>query len=369
MLHIRLAYGFAAEPGAKRQLDNPLFEILSTVHRFGSVGEAARELDLSYRHVWGALKKWETELGQELLLWNRGKRARLSAFGEKLLYAEERARARAQPLVANLVAEMEREFALAFDPGVHLVSLYASHDIALARLKDFTAKEGGLHLDMRFCGSTDALAALSRGECMMAGLHVGEDRAPGSLTQRTFKRLLKPGLHKLIAFLGREQGLMVAAGNPKRVAGPADIRRAGMRFVNRQQGSGTRIEIDQMLEREGIATSAVNGYERMEATHLAVAAAVASGQADIGFGIRAAAAAYGLDFIPLMREQYYLACLKESLDHPAVQRLMALLRLEQWREAIADLPGYDSAGSGEVQSLKAAFPWYTFKGTKPGRKA
>jgi putative molybdopterin biosynthesis protein len=369
MLHIRLAYGFAAEPGVGRQLDNPLFEILSSVHRSGSVGEAARELDLSYRHVWGALKKWEAELGQELLLWNRGKRARLSAFGEKLLYAEERARARAQPLVANLVAEMEKEFALAFDPGAHLLSLYASHDIALTRLKEFTAKEGGLHLDMRFCGSTDALAALSRGECLMAGLHVGEDRAPGSLTQRSFKRLLKPGLHKLIGFVGREQGLMVASGNPARIAGIADLKRPGVRFVNRQNGSGTRIEIDQMLERAGIAPSAVNGYERMEATHLAVAAAVASNQADIGFGIRAAAAAYGLDFIPMMREQYYLACLKESLEQPAVKRLMELLQRAQWKEAIADLPGYDSAGAGLVQSLKAAFPWYSFKGAKPGREA
>jgi putative molybdopterin biosynthesis protein len=369
MLHIRLAYGFVAEPGAARQLDNPLFEILSSVHRAGSVGEAARQLDLSYRHVWGALRKWEDTLGQELVMWNRGKRARLSAFGEKLLYAEERARARTSPLVANLLAEMEREFALAFDPDVHLLSLQASHDIALSRLREFTAREGGLHLDLRFCGSTDALSALSRGECMMAGLHVGEDRAPGSLTQRTFKRLLKPGLHKLIAFVGREQGLMVASGNPLRVTGVGDLKRSGIRFVNRQPGSGTRVEIDQMLERAGIAPSALNGYERMEETHIAVAAAVASNQADVGIGIRAAATAYGLDFIPLMREQYYLACLKESLEHPAVRRLMELLRLAQWREAIADLPGYDSAGSGEVQSLKAAFPWYSFKSAKPERQA
>jgi putative molybdopterin biosynthesis protein len=366
MLHLKLAYTFTNEPGVRRQLDNPLFDILSAVHRTGSVARAANDLGLSYRHVWGVLKTWEAALGSDLIAWQRGKRARLSGFGEKLLFAEQRAKARALPELEKLLADMEREFALAFDPGVHVLSLHASHDLALSRLKDYLAHEGKLHLDLQFRGSMDCLTALSRGECLLAGFHISEDRAPGTLTQKAFKKLLKPGRHKLINFTLRRQGLMVAACNPKNISGMRDLKRIDVRFVNRQPGSGTRLEIDQMLERERIAPAAVFGYDWVEATHLSVAAAVASGQADVGFGIEAAAAQFGLDFIPLMREQYYFACLKETLDLPAMIRLRELLRHSQWRNAIADLHGYDAAGAGAVVALRQAMPWYAFRTAKTG---
>src|SRR3982074_1978415 len=192
MLHIKLDYTFTSTPNAKHQLDNPLFDMLSSIHRTGSVAQAAQYLGLSYRHVWGSLKRWEDALGSKLILWERGKRARLSGFGEKLPFAEQRAKARVLPQIENLVAEMEREFALAFDPNAHVLSLFASHDLALTRLKDFMAHEAKLHLDLQFRGSMACVAALSRGECMLAGFHVSEDRAPGTLTQKTFKKLLKP---------------------------------------------------------------------------------------------------------------------------------------------------------------------------------
>lgn len=365
MLHISLGYTFSSEPGAGAELDNPLFGILAAIHRVGSVAQAATTLGLSYRHVWGSLKKWEAQLGAELVLWNRGKRARLSPFGEKLLFAEQRAKARALPELENLRAGMEREFALAFDPNAHVLSMHASHDLALARLQEYLAREAKLHLDLRFAPSMDAVAALSRGECLLAGFHVSEDRAPGTLTQKAFKKLLKPGRHKLINFIVRRQGLMVAPRNPKQVSGIRDLARAGVRFVNRQAGSGTRLEIDQMLAREHIAPGAVSGYDHAESTHLAVAAAVASGEADVGIGIEAAAAQFGLEFIALAREQYYFVCLKETLDAPAVIRLRELLRHSQWQDTIRNLPGYDTAATGEVVPLRQAMPWYSFRKPKP----
>ncbi|MET0962847.1 MAG: substrate-binding domain-containing protein [Noviherbaspirillum sp.] len=364
MLHISLGYTFSSEPSAGTQLDNPLFAILAAIHRCGSVAQATQQLGLSYRHVWGTLKNWEAQLGAELVIWNRGKRARLSGFGEKLLFAEQRAKARALPELENLRAGMEREFALAFDPGAHVLSVHASHDLALSQLKDYMAREAKLHLDLRFRPSMEALAALSRGECMLAGFHVSEDRAPGTLTQKAFKKLLKPGKHKLINFISRHQGLMTAPGNPKGISGIPDLKRVDIRFVNRQAGSGTRLEIDQMLERERIAPRAVSGYDHTETTHLAVAAAVASGEADAGIGIAAAAAQFGLHFILLVREQYYFVCLKETLDAPAVIRLRELLRLSLWQDAIASMPGYDTAGTGEVASLRQAMPWYSFRKPK-----
>ena len=364
MLHVKLAYTFTRSGGMRMQLENPLFDILSAIHAAGSVGQAATRLQLSYRHVWGELKKWEATLDAGLIVWERGKRARLSPFGEKLLFAEQRAKMRVHPQVENLVAEMEREFALAFDPEVHVIPMFASHDIALSRLKEFLARDAGLHLDLQFRGSLECIEALSRGDCLLAGFHVSEDRAPGSMAQKAFKALLKPGRHKLIAFVGRQQGLMLAPGNPKRIAGVQDLKRAEVRFVNRQPGSGTRLEIEQLLTSAGIAPSAVNGFERAEPTHLAVAAAVASAQADVGFGIQAAAAAFGLDFIPLLREQYYFVCLKEAVDQAPIAKLRELLQRSEWEGLIADLPGYDIEGAGDVIRLSQALPWYSFRKPK-----
>ena len=363
MLHVKLGYTFTHTPGVRAQLENPLFDMLAAIHRSGSLAQAALQLGFSYRHVWGAIKAWEVELGAELIDWERGKRARLSRFGEKLLFAEQRARTRVAPQVDNLVAELEREFALAFDRGAHVVSMMASHDLALARLKDYMARES-LHLDLQFAGSVDCLEALSRGDCMLAGFHISEDRAPGTVTQRTFKKLLKPGRHKLVNFIRREQGLMVARGNPLGITGIASLAEARVRYVNRAPGSGTRVEFDQMLARAGLSPQQVQGYERVEPTHLAVAAAIASGQADAGMGIRAAAAQFGLDFIPLLKEQYYFACMKDTLDEPAMARLLTLLAGSQWRSLVEDLPGYDPEQAGEVVSLKQALPWYSFKTEK-----
>lgn len=364
MLHVKLAYTFTRSAGMRVQLDNPLFDILSAIHASGSVGQAATRLQLSYRHVWGELKRWEASLEAELIVWERGKRARLTPFGEKLLFAEQRAKMRVFPQVENLVAEMEREFALAFDPEVHVIPMFASHDLALSRLKEFMARDAGLHLDLQFRGSLECIAALSRGECQLAGFHVSEERAPGSMTQKAFKALLKPGRHKLIAFVGRQQGLMLAPGNPKRVTGVQDLKRAELRFVNREKGSGTRLEIEQLLANANIAPASVNGFERAEPTHLAVAAAVASNGADVGFGIQAAASAFGLDFLPLMREQYYFVCLKEALEQPAIRKLRELLKRSEWQGLIADLPGYDIDGAGDVLALSRALPWYAFRKPK-----
>ncbi|SNT32147.1 putative molybdopterin biosynthesis protein [Noviherbaspirillum humi] len=364
MLHLKFSYSFTETPEAQHQLDNPLFDLLAAIHRTGSIAQSARHLGLSYRHVWGALKKWEADLGQELIQWERGKRARLTGFGEKLLFAEQRAKARALPHIDNLVAQMEREFALAFDPHAHVITLHASHDLALPRLKEFMAEEAKLHLDLQFRGSMECVEALSRGDCLLAGFHVSEDRARGSLTQKAFKKLLKPGKHKLITFLNRQQGLMAAPGNPLAIKGLRDLVREDVRFVNRPTGSGTRLEIEQLLAAENIDSSRIRGFGDEEATHLSVAAAIASRQADAGFGLAAAAAQFGLHFIPLLREQYYLACLKETLEEPAIVSLLTLLRSRRWQGAIAGLAGYDADHAGNVASLKQVMPWYSFKTRK-----
>ena len=364
MFRIKLDYSFTYDgSGAAPHLDNALFTLLRAIRESGSISQSAKMLGLSYRHVWGELKRWESALGQTLIEWVKGRRARLSPFGEKLLWAEERARARISPQVQSLAAEMERAFALAFDQHTHVLPVCASHDLALPLLRDGLAAQG-VHLDLRYAGSLDALAALTAGRALLAGFHVNDDHPAGSLTARAFKRALTPGTHKLIDFARRRQGLIVPPGNPLRLATLADLTRDTVRFINRQRGSGTRVEFDQLLAAAQIDPSAITGYDIEETTHLAVAAAVASGAADAGFGIEAAALHYRQGFVPLAGEHYYLVCLKETLEHPAVKLLTAHLASQAWRTRMAALPGYTLDAPGSIVALTRALPWYRWRRVK-----
>ena len=367
MRRIRLNYVLGAGTGSA-PLHNPLLDLLQAVREQGSISAAARVLELSYRHVWGELKRWELELGQPLILWEKGQAARLSEFGTKLLLAERQVQARLLPQIEALRADLERAFAIAFDDSVHVLSFHASHDEALAALGE-EARTCGLHLDIRFTGSVDAIRALNEGRCTMAGFHVRLPATPASLSQRTYKPLLRPGLHKLIGFARRSQGLIVARGNPRGLHGLADLARPGVRFVNRARGTGTRVLFDELLGELGIAPAAIAGYATDEPSHAAVAQAVASGQADAGFGIEASARSRGLDFVPLVEEAYFLACLKSTLEHDATRALLALLRTAAWQERLAALPGYAPMQSGEVLSMSRVLPWWRFGGRAGGHEA
>jgi putative molybdopterin biosynthesis protein len=361
---IDLSYAIGPRRSASRQIRNPLMELLQAVREHGSISAAARALNLSYRHVWGELKHWEQTLGHALVQGEQGRRAQLSEFGDKLLWAERQAQARLAPQIEVLHAELERAIALAFDERTHVLSLQASHDDALALLRTHAAATAQLQLDIHFTGSVDAIRALNQGRCVMAGFHTLERPPVGSLAQRAYKPLLKPGLHKIIGFARRTQGLIVAAGNPLGLGGLADVARRRARYVNRPLGTGTRLLLDELLARDGLDAGALDGYARCEPSHAAVAHAVAAGQADTGLGLESAARGAGLGFVPLVHERYHLACLKAALDQPAIQALLTLLRGAAWRHGLGTLPGYESANSGEIQSLSALLPWWNFKRPK-----
>jgi len=304
------------------QVRNPLIDLLQAVSSQGSISGGARALNLSYRHVWGELKRWENELGNELLVWEKGHSARLTDFGAKLMWAERHAQARLAPQIEALRAELERSFALAFDDSVQVLTLYASHDEAISRLREFAlsppADAAPLHLDVRFTGSVDAIRALNEGRCIMAGFHTLQDAGRKTRSERTYKPLLQPGQHKIIGFARRTQGLMVAAGNPLALQSLRDVAEKRATFANRALGSGTRVVLDELLDSAGLHGSDIAGYSHTEPSHAAVAQAVASGQCDAGLGLAAAAAQAGLAFVPLLQECYHLVCLKSALENVAV---------------------------------------------------
>jgi putative molybdopterin biosynthesis protein len=149
----------------------------------------------------------------------------------------------------------------------------------------------------------------------------------------------------VVRLVHREQGLIVAPGNPLGLEGVADLAR-GPRYVNRQRGAGTRVLLDHLLERNGIEPDQVEGYAREEHTHLAVAAAVAAGRADCGLGVLAAARAFGLGFVPVAREPYDLVFTAETHDEPVLRPLLDLLGDDRFRAEVEALGGYSAEEMG-----------------------
>ena len=368
-LHYTLSHRNDADGALSKEtalLSHPLMALLQAVAKQGSISAAARQLNLSYRHVWGELKRWEDVLGHELIVWEKGQSARLTEFGDKLMWAERQTQARLAPQLEALRADLERTFAVAFDPDAHVLTLYASHDDALPRLREHAASEG-LHLDIRFCGSVDAIRALNEGRCTLAGFHTQIQPNQNSHTAKAYHGLLKPGLHKIIGFATRTQGLLTAPGNPKELHSLADVVRTQARFVQRSPGTGTRVLLDDLLAEVRLGLDDLNNLPDEEPSHTALAEAIASGRCDVGLGIESTARARGLGFVPLVQEQFHLVCLKSALDTPATQALCALLQEASWTQVLNTLPGYQTENSGQVQSLSQQLPWWTFKGTKNTR--
>ncbi len=366
MRKVELSYQLSTQREREARIANPLIDLLYAVRVRGSISAAAREVGQSYRHVWGQLKDWERTLGQALIVWERGQAARLTPFAEKLLWTERLAQARLAPQIEALRAELERTLALAFEPSAHVLSLHASHDDALPLLQDHAATHASLHLDIRFSGSVDAIRALNEGRCVLAGFHARAQPDADSLTARTYRPLLQPGRHKLIGFAQRVTGLMVAPGNPMRLDTLGRVAQRRARYVNRPVGTGTRVLLDELLQEAGMAPDDLNGYGRCEPSHSAVAQAIASGAADAGLGTAAAAHAQGLGFVPLLTENYHLACLKSALEQPAIRALRTVLATPGWQQAIGTLPGYSPDSSGAVRPLSQLLPWWRFPDRRRG---
>jgi putative molybdopterin biosynthesis protein len=169
---------------------------------------------------------------------------------------------------------------------------------------------------------------------------------------RDVRRYLPDTPVQLVTLVGRDQGLMVPRGNPKGIHTLADLYREDVRFVNRQRGAGTRVLLDYEISKLAFKTRGINGYDFEEYTHLAVAAAVASGAADCGLGIAAAARALNLDFVPLFKERYDLVIPRETYESALLRPLLDVLQNARFRAEVAKLPGYDVRHMGEVIGIR-----------------
>ena len=223
-----------------------------------------------------------------------------------------------------------------------------SHDPLLDELADMLhVEDASLSMSPSHVGSMGGIMAIRRGEAHMAGCHL-LDTADGSYNRSFIKKYFPKGGVKLISCVGRQQGLMVAKGNPFQLQKFADIAKDGVRYVNRQKGSGTRILADYLCTRENVDRASVYGYDREELTHTSVAAQIVSGSADAGMGIYSAAKLYDLDFIPICIEEYDLIIPDHAWDTPMVQKLLAILKSDAFREKILSLGGYTIDTPGQI---------------------
>lgn len=221
-----------------------------------------------------------------------------------------------------------------------------SHDLAVALLAEELHGDG-IQLKTDFRGSLGGLIAIARGEADLAGSHLWDEE--GDCYNAPFVQRILPGMRvALLTVAARSFGLLLPAGNPQAITGLKDLVKPGVRWINRQPGSGTRVWLDAQLKRHGIAESAITGYQMTKTTHHEVAETIQSGQATAGLGIEAAAIAHQLDFVPVAQEVYQLVIPEAVFNSHPCQKLVQLLRSERIKEMFQDLGGYDVTQTGEI---------------------
>ncbi len=228
------------------------------------------------------------------------------------------------------------------------IVVVGSHDNTLDLLADqLRAQHPGLSLSSSHVGSMGGISAIKRGGCHLAGAHL-LDTADGSYNRSYIRRYLPNHPVRRVHLVMRDQGLIVLPGNPKKIQGVEDLVRPDITFVNRQGGSGTRILLDYRLQQLSLDPARINGYSHEEFTHMQVAADVASGAADAGLGIHAAARALGLDFVPVVTEQYDLLIPEMFFETQNIQKLLAIINSPVFKQRVEALGGYSTQRTGEI---------------------
>lgn len=233
----------------------------------------------------------------------------------------------------------------------YVIHIVGSHDLALNILLDLLRQRvKGLQTDVTHAGSLGGLIALQEERADLAGTHL-LDEETGEYNYPYVKRIL-PGRELAIVNLSfRIQGLMFAKGNPKKIKGLEDLKRTDITFVNRQQGSGTRVLLDLQLKKQGISQFDIKGYEVEFNTHLAVASHIAHGNADVGLGIEASAISCGLDFLPMFRERYDLVFPIANYRSQRFAPILEIIASEEFKKIVDGVGGYDTSQTGTTTFL------------------
>jgi putative molybdopterin biosynthesis protein len=326
-VHTLFNASWLASDALPRDHGRDLVRLLAALERANSLRDAAGACGVSYRHAWGLIGEGARALGGPLVDMSRGRGARLTMLGRRVLDADRHVRDALDPVFERLRGELRGILAGALPAGRSRLRVRASHDLALSELARACAPQLDLEIDIR--GAEDSLAGLARGECELAGFHVADALPRAAAAAAALGQWLDPRKHQLVHFVTREQGLIVRPGT--RIRSVNDLARPGVRFAGRPPQAGN--------------------------ADLLVAEEVAAGRADAGFGLRAAAARLRLDFVPLATERYFLAAARRTLRGTPAQTLLRTLRSREFASTVSRLPGYDPARAGAHESIAAALSW------------
>ncbi len=355
-MDIDLQLGWQLTLNDKRHTVEPvLFQLLTAIKQAGSLKKATEDCKVSYRYAWGLLNKWQTVLGQALVILEPGRGAHLSSLGDKLIHADLQLNARFSPQLDNFATQFKREFqSLLSQSDKTAFKLFASHGLAVGALRDLINQQSDFKIDLHFQGSIESLRALDQSNCDIAGFHIPIGPIAKPLLPH-YLDILHPDTYDLVYLIKRQQGLMFRQDTSDTISSLNDLIRTKLRFVNRQSGSGTRLLFDQLLVSNNIEAEQIAGYQHEEFTHLAVAALVASQAADVAFGIEPMAEKFGLSFMPLVWEHYCLAVPKQISRDKRIMQMKALLQSQDYRQYLSASPGYDATRSGETVSFDDIF--------------
>lgn len=347
-LTIAPAWLFLSEQGDL--LEPTLFRLLAGIRDTGKLTDAARRTGISYRHGWNLLNRAGEVFGLSLVNMRKGRGTTLSELGETLLWAEHRVKARLGPQLDSMAAELNGQIQHLRANAETVLRLHASHGYAVALLTEFSDQ---LSVNLQYRNPEEALSALNRGDCDLASLHFPTDPALARDTLAHYHHLLAGRPLRLIRFVTRSEGLMMRPDTTPPVRHLSDLAKQQLRFIGRDHHSGTRVLFNRLLQHQGLAEADLNLSPQQEFTHTAVAAFVAAGMADVGFGVEAAAAQFGLRFQQLAREHYLLVCHQDRLEQPGLTRLRALMASEAVVARIGQVPGYQPDHPGEVTTFEA----------------
>lgn len=342
-LHISPAWSFRTEEG--ELLEPVLFRLLKGIRDSGKLTAAAKRANISYRHAWNILNRSADFFGLPLVLMRKGHGTQLSSLGEKLLWSEQRVRARLGPQIDSMASELNIQLQQLFAGAHPVLRLHASHGYAIALLPDFSEF---VELDLQYTNPVNAISALARGESDLASFHFPTCPQLADQVMAIYKQQLDVKNLRVIRFVTREQGLIIRSESRGSITGLEDLTKPNVRFINRDRHSGTRVLFNLLLDKQGIVIDDIQGADQEEFTHTAVAAYVAAGMADAGFGIEASARQFGLDFINVATEHYLLICHEDKLKQDNMRQLLDLMHAPEFLAEIDKLPGYAPDRCGDI---------------------
>ncbi|MDO6441898.1 MULTISPECIES: substrate-binding domain-containing protein [unclassified Marinobacter] len=327
-----------------------LFRLLASIRDTSKLTVAAAAVGISYRHAWNLLNRAADILGMPLVIMRKGHGSQLSALGEKLLWAEHRVSARLGPQIDSMAAELNDQIQQLLAGSKPTLRLHASHGYAVALLPEFSEQA---NINLQYRNPEEALSALNRGECDIASFHLPTCPSLARQIIRHYKKHLYGHEHRLIRFVTRREGLMMRKGEHENIRTLQDLSTSGLSFISRDRHSGTRILFDLLLKQQEVAGDSINRTSQQEFTHTAIAAFVASGMAEVGFGVQAAAEQFGLNFIEMAEEHYMLIYRQDRLPRAALEELKALMKTPALIDRINSVPGYDPDSPGEITTFDA----------------